>query len=1315
MFLFSGGARSRVGVAILVILVLMIGSAAALMALNLTDPTTTWNVTAVQKNFPQDRQCPAGSTLVKDRFVNITVPSGGGTADETYIVNGNPVNVTITWYADNSFDFEVEGGVMPQMFVKGGQGGTFLLYQYQPPVSGATNTGPVSYDTGLHDGVNPNNSNEYQDISHLDFCLIAKAEPTIVTTPIPDRAEVGATLQDSAELSGGDAPTGMITFNLYPPGDSQCTGSPVHTEEVSVSGNGSYSTSEGFVATQVGTYNWTADYSGDANNSPATSSCGLEEVLIEAPIKVFKYHDNNLQNGVFDGVGSEDLLDGWTFTLYETGNPTPLATGETAGTATTAHYSFGPYPPGDYTVCETTQAGWNNTDPDASSVIDPENLGRPCKSITISEGDTVTSVDFYFGNYELDPSIITIIKDADPDSDTEFHFTASAPLSPSSFILVDDGDPNDDPPSNRQIFEPVYPGQYTFTETGVAGYTTSIQCTGGSPQVQGLSVTITVSEGDEINCTFTNTEDLQKVTPEIATVPQPASGLTGDMLNDNATLSGGDNPTGTIEFKLYPPGDATCAGDPAFSQLVTVDQGNSTYSTSGGHMAAQVGTYRWTAEYSGDENNNPAFSGCQEELVVIEQRLVEVIVRKYNDNNPQNGAFDGVGVEDLLAGWEFTLYETGNPTVQATGTTAGSTTDAHYSFGQGVPGNYTICETTKIDWVNSDPGGAAALDPEDLGRPCKAFTLAEDTQDVEVVFDFGNYEKAQTSIVTTPLPASGQIGTVLFDNATLSGGVEPTGKITFNLYPPGDNFCEGEPVYTEDVDVTGNGLYTTQVGVVATQIGTYNWTAAYSGDDFNKPAFGNCGLEQVVIGSEPPSIKVNKDAEPSEVFEPGEDVEFIIDVLNNGGQDLVITDIDDSFFGNLNNECGLPQPLAVGETYTCRITRFIGGQGGDIHYNRVTVTAITESEEQVIDTSDEDVHILDLPSSISVSENASKSEVLESGEVLIYTVATTNSSQVDMVTIENVTDTKYGDLSGECLPGGAQVLAVGEVFTCEFSRFVNGASGDVIVNTTTVSGVDDDGTAVSASVTEQVVVDNVASSISVGLAANVDYVYEPGGDVTFAIAINNSSAADMVTINKITDNVYGDITADCLTQGPVTLSPGQELSCDYTRYFGGQMGETQSNHVSVFGMDDDGYGVSDFASEGLIVRDTPSVMKVTQVIEPQEIAVPGGLVDVTVEIKNESVSDEVQVTDLIDPDFSDTIYSCTPSLPATLQPGESISCQTRTFVNGQAGDEFTSSAAASGIDDDGYPVSDMDEAVIRIVQTTSVRYEIFMPFVRAGQ
>lgn len=71
----------------------------------------------------------------------------------------------------------------------------------------------------------------------------------------------GLNLTDSATLSGGTGPTGAITFTMIAPG-----GSTVDTESVTVNGNGTYSTPNGYLPTAAGTYQWNASYSGDSNN-----------------------------------------------------------------------------------------------------------------------------------------------------------------------------------------------------------------------------------------------------------------------------------------------------------------------------------------------------------------------------------------------------------------------------------------------------------------------------------------------------------------------------------------------------------------------------------------------------------------------------------------------------------------------------------------------------------------------------------------------------------------------------------------------------------------------------------------------------------------------------------------------------------------------------------------------------------------------------------------------------------------------------------------------------------------------------------------
>jgi hypothetical protein len=99
------------------------------------------------------------------------------------------------------------------------------------------------------------------------------ASPSLATSASPAAVTLGSspvTLNDSATLSGGNAPTGTITFTLYYDGGS----TPVDTETAPVTGNGTYTTPDGYTlpgtGTVTGSYQWDVSYSGDTNNNGAS-------------------------------------------------------------------------------------------------------------------------------------------------------------------------------------------------------------------------------------------------------------------------------------------------------------------------------------------------------------------------------------------------------------------------------------------------------------------------------------------------------------------------------------------------------------------------------------------------------------------------------------------------------------------------------------------------------------------------------------------------------------------------------------------------------------------------------------------------------------------------------------------------------------------------------------------------------------------------------------------------------------------------------------------------------------------------------------
>ena len=109
---------------------------------------------------------------------------------------------------------------------------------------------------------------------------VSAATTTLSTSANPAAAVVGDTLNDRATLGGGSGPTRTITFKLFGPTDATCTGTPAFTNTVTVTANGTYSTSKGFKSTATGTWHWTATYSGDAINLPSGTACAAEPVVV---------------------------------------------------------------------------------------------------------------------------------------------------------------------------------------------------------------------------------------------------------------------------------------------------------------------------------------------------------------------------------------------------------------------------------------------------------------------------------------------------------------------------------------------------------------------------------------------------------------------------------------------------------------------------------------------------------------------------------------------------------------------------------------------------------------------------------------------------------------------------------------------------------------------------------------------------------------------------------------------------------------------------------------------------------------------------
>jgi len=143
----------------------------------------------------------------------------------------------------------------------------------------------------------------------VDITTVLRAPTSIATSAAPGTASIGASVHDTATVSGLVNPTisGTVTFQFF--SDAGCT-TQVFTSTNPVGPATGTATSDNFTVAQAGTYHWVATYSGDANNTPAgpTACSDPAETLVvtSAPPPPTPPLTRPLV-GDFDGDGLTDI------------------------------------------------------------------------------------------------------------------------------------------------------------------------------------------------------------------------------------------------------------------------------------------------------------------------------------------------------------------------------------------------------------------------------------------------------------------------------------------------------------------------------------------------------------------------------------------------------------------------------------------------------------------------------------------------------------------------------------------------------------------------------------------------------------------------------------------------------------------------------------------------------------------------------------------------------------------------------------------------------------------------------------------------
>jgi uncharacterized repeat protein (TIGR01451 family) len=448
-----------------------------------------------------------------------------------------------------------------------------------------------------------------------------------------------------------------------------------------------------YSVTESATSGWDMTSLSCGNATGVTITGSQVSVNLTAGQNVTCTYTNTKKGHLIVGKTTLPAGDTTSFGITASSSTGGTITGSTTGSITDATDKDYEVTPGTYSVAETATAGWSKT-------------GDTCQNVVVAAGATVHCT---ITNTKL--AKLKIIKDAVPNSSQDFAFTTTG-SGLSSFMLDDDADGT--LPNNQQ-FSNLNPGNYSVTEGTNTGWDlTGMTCTGtGSGTRSTNTANITLAAGDDLTCTFTNTQ---------------RGSITGFKYESNADSSTGSGLGGwTINLLQNNQivNTTTTANDGSFSFSNLV---NGVYSLTEGlqsgwtQIFAPGGITLSAGQISADNNFGNFHNGS-------------IGGYKFNDLNG-----DGVKAagEPKLAGWTMTLYNDNNdPDNLLNNVVSSQQTDVNgdYNFTNLAPGSYQVCETVQAGWTQTLPGNDG----------CYVFTIDQSGESNQAVF--GNQGRGTIKVV----------------------------------------------------------------------------------------------------------------------------------------------------------------------------------------------------------------------------------------------------------------------------------------------------------------------------------------------------------------------------------------------------------------------------------------------------------------------------------------------------------------------------------------------------------------------------------------
>jgi uncharacterized repeat protein (TIGR01451 family) len=445
-----------------------------------------------------------------------------------------------------------------------------------------------------------------------------------------------------------------------------------------------------------------------------------------------------------------------------------------------------------------------------------------------------------------------------------------------------------------------------------------------------------------------------------------------------------------------------------------------------------------------------------------------------------------------------------------------------------------------------------------------------------------------------------------------------------------------------------------------------------------------------------PKIRLTKDANTSSVALRGEVITYTYRATNAGNVTLKDVLIDDPLKGLSALSCAPSQPttLAPGEELTCTAT-YTTTQADIDAGGVLNVASVTGTPPTGPPVTEGDSVFVPAPQSLDLAlvKSADKTSVSGVGEAVKYTFTATNGSNVTLSNV-SISDPLQGLSALSCDRQSPVSLAPGDALKCTADYAVTQADLDAgrIDNTATASGRPPTGDPLTA-IDDLRVPANQKPELKLTKSADVSSVSAKDDPVVYTLKVENTGN---VTLSDVTATDPMLATLTCDKSAPVTLPPGQTLTCtgDYAATQADIDAGGIKNTATTTGDAPDGSPVQDSDTATVTAKPDP-VVSLKKSVDKASVSSAGDKVTYTLTARNEGNVTLSDVT-ISDPLKGLPALTCDQSAPVALAPGQTLTCTAdydATQADIDAGG-IKNTATTTGDAPDGSPVEDSDTATV---------------------